>query len=461
MLHAGNVRASGITPRGSTAARPSMSDARTLTLRVELADGNDEGWRRLRLLDSLTLEHVHLALRAAMGWEEGGEYAFEALGQTYRGSDADDRELANRDSRHPSRFTLSDFGPRPGEAWDYRFDDGDLRTHRLTIEELDRPEDDAAVPPAVCLAAAGPHPADGGENAEQASAEVITRILEEWLGTTVAGPGSGPRPGAARREAHDETQPGTTVQVELEPEARDALVEVFRRLDEETSGGAELPPPVRSATEELLIIQAEFEPAALVRARKPETWAAGAIHAAHMELRRRRGAPEWTLRELAERFDVAEGSVSRRSREIRELAAEHHFWPGTVDGRFLDRLAAELEGSRTGGTGEGTAGDETGRPGGGEATDGSSGAPGSGPVGEIERLYLIGEESGRRSPFGRAAELLEEHAGDLDSETLEYLLQRGLENADGEAKRRMLHLAVRHFGTAVSTWAPEGARRWL
>lgn len=49
-----------------------MSSPRLLTLRVELAGAEPEVSRRLRLGDSLTLEHVHLAPRAAMGWEEGG-----------------------------------------------------------------------------------------------------------------------------------------------------------------------------------------------------------------------------------------------------------------------------------------------------------------------------------------------------------------------------------------------------
>lgn len=416
-----------------------MSETRDLTLRVELRDADIETWRRLRLRDSLTLEHVHLALRAALGWEEGGEYEFDALGQTYRGSDAGDRELASRDARHPSSFTLSDFGPRPDETWEYRFDDGEPRSLRLTVEEMDRRgPNESPGPPAACLEASGPHPAGGGENAAPASAEAVTRDLEAWLGSTVPDQrtADGPRPeGEAGRRARAEAdRPGATVELELEPEAREALTEVFRRLDAETDGGAELPPPLRSATEELLIIQAEYRPDPMVRARKPGTWAAGAVHAAHMELRRGRGSPAWTLRELADRFGVSPRSISRRSTEIRELAAEHHFVPGPFGEHFVEILA---------GIGEGLAAD------------------GDDPLGEIERLYLIGEESGRRSPFTRAAELLEERADDLDREDLRYLLQRGLDSAGGRAKRRMLDLAVRRFGTDVATWAPEGASRWL
>jgi len=244
--------------------------------------------------------------------------------------------------------------------------------------------------------------------------------------------------------------------VELEPETREALEEVFRRLDAETDGGADLPPPLRSATEELLIIQAEFGPDPLVGARKPETWAAGAIHAAHMELRRGRGSPAWTLEGLAERFDVSPGSVSRRSTRIRELAAEHYFVPGPFGERFGDVLAGAIDGGHIrvrGAEGTGSAR--------GEEAAGPDDTSASEPPDEIEQLYLIGEETGRRSPYARAAELLEEHADELDRESLEQLLKRGLDGADGSARRRMLRLAVRRFGTDVATWAPEGANRWL
>lgn len=438
-----------------------MSETRALTLRVELRDADVETRRRLRLRDSLTLEHVHLALRAALGWEEGGEYEFEALGQTYRGSDAGDRELASRDARHPSRFTLSDFGPRPGETWEYRFDDDEPRSLRLTVEEMDRRgPDESPGPPAACLEASGPHPAGGGEDAGPASAEAVTRDLEAWLGSTLPGRAAGGAPRlegeAARRAEVEEARPGATVEVELEPEAREALEEVFRRLDAETEGGADLPPPLRSATEELLIIQAEFGPGPLVGARKPETWAAGAVHAAHMELRRGRGSPAWTVEALAERFGVAPASVSRRSTEIRELAARHHFVPGPFGESFGDILAGAINGGHirvrdAEGTGSAR----------GVEAAGSDDASAPDPRDDIERLYRIGEETGRRSPYGRAAELLEEHADELDREDLKYLLQRGLDSADGRARRRMLDLAVRRFGTEVGTWAPEGVNRWL
>lgn len=236
--------------------------------------------------------------------------------------------------------------------------------------------------------------------------------------------------------------------MELDPDARKALDAVFEQLDART----DLPDPLRSTAEELLIIQAEYRPRPLVRALKPEGWAAGALHAAHMELRGRRGAAGMTQRDLGRWFGVSTGTVSLRSRDLRETAAAHHFWPSSDGERFLRRLAAELEAERL------RMGEEARGP---DATGPEKPGPDADPDGRVEALLLAGETSGAQAAYRRAAAVLEAHAEGMDREVLEYLLRRGLENAAGEAKRRLLALAVRHFGTAVGTWAPEGARRWL
>lgn len=453
-----------------------MSDATLLTLQAELTGSDREARRRLRLPDRLTLEHLHLALQAALGWEPGGEYEFEVLGQPYRGADGDELQPGSRGSRHPSRYSLSDFGPRADESYRYRYDDGDERALRLTVEEVDRTEKPGSAGPVVeCLEAEGPHPAGAGAGAGPTSPEEVNGALFSRLGSVVPGGPAAPEatPAPSRREAGapggpgegtgpDGLQPGDAVETELEPEAREALEAVFERFDAATRGARALPPPVRSAAEEMLIIQAEFDPEPLCGARKPETWAAGAIHGAHMVLRRRRGSPELTLRRLAERFGVSPGSVSRRSTRIRETASEHGFWPGPFGERFRARLAAERAGGRLE-PDEGAQAREDpppAVPGAPDAGDGEGAAAGD-PVWRAEHLYLIGEQTGLRAPYEEAADHLEEHAEEIDRDDLKYLLQRGLEHAAGGPERRLLELAVRHFGTEVATWAPEGAERWL
>lgn len=310
-----------------------------LTIRVERRDSGASSPHRLQVPDRLNLAELHEVLREKVGWREDHEYEFRVLGQPYRSRDVDAR--GHPGSRHPCRFTLSAFGLRAEETFGYEHGTGEDRRLRLTVEEVERSRE--------------------------------------------RGADRGP----------DGSVSGTTVELELEPEAEEALAEVFRALDEETAGPDALPPPVQGAVEELLIIQAEFRPDRFSRALKPETWAAGAVHAAHLELGGRRAPAGATLWDLAEQFEVSPGSVSRRSRELRETAEEHWFVPGPADERFLRRLEAELRGDR-----------EEGEPGAGDAFHEAALGAGTGeaaeaddPVGAVETLLLSAEHSGFQAPY--------------------------------------------------------------
>lgn len=437
-----------------------MTGPRRLTVRLDVDASEEEVWRRLRLADDLTLEELHHVCRTALDWPDAPRYELRVLGQPYRGDDTG--ELGGPGSRHPARFSLSRFGFRKGDTLEYRSGPDGSRRLRLTVEAVDRPDGAAlhSSPRARCLDGAGGWPREVAEGGDGFSAGDVNAALASfpWAGWESRDRSGRERPGPSpadrgRSPPNGRAGAGSAIdgltELELAPEAEEALRAVLGRLDARTRASDTLPVPVRTAAEELLVLQARAHPGRLARARKPETWAAGAVHAAHLELGGRRAPPGARLRDLAPRFGVSPGSISRRSRELRETASERGFWSGSAGARLLARLGTEL-----GRTAVASApGGEAQAPPPAEAPTDSGRA--------VERLLLTAELGGLQAPYRKAAALLEEHAGKLEAGSLEYLLRRALELAGGEAKRRLLAVAVRHFGTDVGTWAPEGARRWL
>lgn len=258
---------------------------------------------------------------------------------------------------------------------------------------------------------------------------------------------------------------GQVSEVELAPEVLNALDAAIELQREAAQGESRITERELSVAEELLLVQAEHDPPSLSRARNPATWAAGALHACFAKLR------PWTVperrmtqEELAARFGVSAGSVSRRSRTLHETARDLHFLP-FPDGSPATRILIEVlehDAART--TGD-------------ELRDvisclltllgpdfpdaypsGPSDAP---PDARIEGLLRLARGKESRTAAAEAARLLTEHAEEIEEKALKRLLTAGLEEAARPDRTLLLDLAVRRFGTEVGTWTREGADRWL
>lgn len=362
-------------------------------IRVELEDVELPVWRLLRVPGSLAFSELHVVLQAAMGWEDRHRYRFELGDEVFVDPRLmEDDPWGALDAR---RQGLADVDPHGGDELRYVYDFGDDWSHRIRIEEVDHgadadpteetarcldgagrcPPEDCGGPPGYrrmlealedpshperrrWLRHAGPH-FDPGAFSTLAANAALTGLFES--GGRLAGgetapaddraPRSDPDPGLG---SADPDPAGETRR--LEPDVAAALDEVLERLDARDGAEARVDGAVRSVAEDLLLLLVEENPDALPRARKAGTWSAGALHAAFMELRPWRSADErMTLDELADLFDVSAGSVSRRSRELREAAGDVQFLPfpaGTDPGPVLEWLLQRLdEGGGAGGPG--------------------------------------------------------------------------------------------------------------
>lgn len=115
--------------------------------------------------------------------------------------------------------------------------------------------------------------------------------------------------------------PGYTVVDEgLDPDVEARLDEVFDRVFDALEVSTAVTVPVLDLALQLLTVYAHEEPDALLRAHGPDTFAAGAVHAALL------WQSLWTrppsAATVAEWFDVSMASVGARSRELRTVAEE-------------------------------------------------------------------------------------------------------------------------------------------
>lgn len=403
--------------------------------------------RLIRVPGDLSLAELDLVLRTALDWEEGGPYRFEIDGEVIGPATATDAaEPLLHDARH---IGLADFDPPAGFGfrWDAGPDAG--RRHDVRVDDVLIPTaGDLEPSPPRCLDGEGRVPTDlpdgdGSPDADFPVGDVddALRALWEPGGPLMPGPG---------------------------PEAMEVLEEIVEMQYERTAGVERLPDTVLAVAEELLLLHAEEAPDRLLRTRKPGTWAAGAAHAAFFEL----DVPavredRMTLEELGELFDVSPGSVSRRSRQLRETARDVVLLPFTQDAaaEFLDAaVEAFAEAGDVDDAGLPEAAQEEAVPDdvAGDTSDEPDDDPGDDPPWAVaERALLIGERTGAEAPYHEAADVLEAAAAEMDPDDLEYLLQRGLETAPADPRRRLLAVAVRHFGTEVSSWRPDGAGPWL
>jgi hypothetical protein len=107
-------------------------------------------WRRLEVRSDLTLDALHDAIQAAMGWEDAHLHVFSDGRADYSHPDFD---LDRRDER---RVRLTDLLGTVGQKLRYTYDLGDNWEHEITLEKV-RPADPTATD-VLCTAGKGACP---------------------------------------------------------------------------------------------------------------------------------------------------------------------------------------------------------------------------------------------------------------------------------------------------------------
>ena len=101
-------------------------------------------WRRLLMPSTMTLGDLHLAIQAAMGWDDYHLHAFDVGGRQY-GDPASVDEVADED-----RLTLNGLIKSGVTRFAYTYDFGDDWEHALVIEKTEPAVEGAVYP--VCIA---------------------------------------------------------------------------------------------------------------------------------------------------------------------------------------------------------------------------------------------------------------------------------------------------------------------
>lgn len=120
-----------------------MSDAGGFILRVELDEITPPIWRRLREASTIALDDLHLAIQAAMGWDNYHLHQWRSRSDpndrnlptykpTYAFADWETDEDERDEAGVPLTTLLHDVGDRLG----YEYDFGDSWDHTITVEAV-------------------------------------------------------------------------------------------------------------------------------------------------------------------------------------------------------------------------------------------------------------------------------------------------------------------------------------
>jgi hypothetical protein len=112
---------------------PKRPAERLYRLKVALA-WNKRVWRMIEILDSQTLEDLHLAIQAAFEWDNDHLYSFYLSGQ-FSDPLTEVEGVFNQDAEWPQtdEVTLADLEPQPGQRIAYLFDYGDQLKHEIEV----------------------------------------------------------------------------------------------------------------------------------------------------------------------------------------------------------------------------------------------------------------------------------------------------------------------------------------
>jgi len=113
-------------------------------LKVTLRGIRPPVWRRLLVPGAITLRHLHVAIQAAMGWEECHLHVFDVGGRDY--GDPDDGD----DVADERGLTLDTLVKSGVARFAYTYDFGDGWQHAIVVEGRQPPDEGRTYP--ACIA---------------------------------------------------------------------------------------------------------------------------------------------------------------------------------------------------------------------------------------------------------------------------------------------------------------------
>ena len=114
-----------------------------ISLKVTLRDVRPPIWRRLLVPAGMTLDDLHHAIQAAMGWEDAHLHAFDIAGREY----GDPREVDG--AADEARLTVGGVLRSGVSRFSYTYDFGDNWEHSIVIEGERPPVEGQAYPACV------------------------------------------------------------------------------------------------------------------------------------------------------------------------------------------------------------------------------------------------------------------------------------------------------------------------
>lgn len=122
---------------------PASTAPSILKLKVTLQDIRPPIWRRLLVPETITLEFLHEAIQAAMGWTGGHLHAFDVLGRQY----GDPTLLEDADNQ--ARCRLNGLVKSGVKKFTYTYDFGDSWEHVIVVEGRETAVEGLAYPTCV------------------------------------------------------------------------------------------------------------------------------------------------------------------------------------------------------------------------------------------------------------------------------------------------------------------------
>lgn len=104
-------------------------------IKVTLLGSSPPIWRRLLVPASLTLEHLHHILQAAMGWDDYHLHEFSSGSRRFGRPDPDERFLGGADAEDERTVPLFTVFRRVGAKMLYTYDFGDGWEHGIVLEK--------------------------------------------------------------------------------------------------------------------------------------------------------------------------------------------------------------------------------------------------------------------------------------------------------------------------------------
>jgi hypothetical protein len=154
-----------------------------IRLKVTLKGVRPPVWRRLVVEDTMSLGYLHMAVQAAMGWENYHLHLF-MVGREEIGDPAQLDEV--EDEAH---VTLGELAGTGVKSFDYIYDMGDHWEHRILIEGTEAIEPGRAYPACIGGRRACPPEDSGGPWGIAHKLEAVAdpaheehAELKEWLG---------------------------------------------------------------------------------------------------------------------------------------------------------------------------------------------------------------------------------------------------------------------------------------